>query len=161
MEGKYHGNKHSCYRDSQFRSKEGRDSSSVSPSFGGGEVSRNAPVCGVERRVTSSGLPVLTSAMVAIDHGPVGSAAAFFKESMRCAAMTGTKIGCNLCMGHKRISVAQRSFRHKKKKLTPQGRAESRPPEHTHMVSKNKINYPRTYRIPPTVPKIKKNCCNS
>jgi hypothetical protein len=104
---------------------------------------------------------VLTSAMVAIDHGPIGSAAAFFKESMRCAAMTGTKIGCSLCMEHKRISVAQRSFRHKKKKLTPQAHVESHPPEHTHMVSKNKINYPRTYRISPTVPKIKKDCCNS
>ena len=34
--------------------------------------------------------------MVATDHAPFGSAAAFFKESMSRDAMTGTNIGCNL-----------------------------------------------------------------
>ena len=51
---------------------------------------------GMERRVPSpAGLPVLKLAMVGTVH-VLGSAAAFFKESMRRDAMTGTKIGCNL-----------------------------------------------------------------
>ena len=50
----------------------------------------------MEWRVPSPGdLPVLKSVIDGTAH-VLGSAAAFFKESMRRDAMTGTKIGCNL-----------------------------------------------------------------
>ena len=54
-------------------------------------------VCDANSRVPSlGGHPTLKLVMVATDHAPFGSAAAFFKDSMSRVAMTGVKIGCAL-----------------------------------------------------------------
>ena len=77
------------------------DSSSISSSFGGAgvsEISCDLPSNGDAKleALSSSDPPAPKLVMVVRDHGPVGSSAAFFKESMRRDAMTGTKIGCTL-----------------------------------------------------------------
>lgn len=72
-------------------------SSSISSSFGLVEVSAvscsSLGTCGAKRMTLSSAdLPRLELVMVSSDHTTFGPAAAFFKESMRRDAMTGTKI---------------------------------------------------------------------
>ena len=70
----------------------------MSSSFGGAEISHDPPsFCDVKSGVASvGGRSTLRVVMVATGHAPVGSAATFFKDSMRREAMSGTNIGCTL-----------------------------------------------------------------
>lgn len=75
----------------QLRGARGIESSSTPSSFGKGRVSNvswDAPNTR-DAKLICVALP--ESDIVSIDHGLVGSTAAFFKESMRRDAMTGTK----------------------------------------------------------------------
>jgi hypothetical protein len=78
--------------DMRFRGDGGATSSSMSSSsgvVGASEISCNSPdTLDAKRAVPSQ--PGLV--MVSSDHAPSGSTAAFFKESMRRDAMTGTKV---------------------------------------------------------------------
>jgi len=84
-------------RDPRLRGDRGIGSSSISPSFGRSKVSEiwrdTSNVCSVKRVTPCSCIvPLSTSDMVERDHGTVGSAAAFFRESMRRDAMIGTRV---------------------------------------------------------------------
>ena len=119
-EGKDNLNERSC-RHPRF---EGIDLSSTSPSFDGLRVPEIScdplSVQDAKRIVPTSGVfPLPKLVIVMRDHGTAGSAAAFFKESMRRDAMTGTKTVFTL-----RIPSLYRSFRgcfevREKSKLTP------------------------------------------
>jgi len=72
------------------------DSSSTAPSSGRPVTSRtwcdSLGTCDAKRMVPSCGpAPLPVPCMVARDHGPIGSAAAFFRESMRRVAMIGMR----------------------------------------------------------------------
>jgi hypothetical protein len=119
-----HGDGCSCCRDLRFRGNEGRESSSTSSPFGGVEAPRDAlNIRDTNLRVPFGGFPVLASVMVATDHGPVGSAAAFFNESMRCVATIGTKIGCILCMRYNKYRLLGGRFSARREKNLHSGRA--------------------------------------
>lgn len=97
--------------------------SSISSSFSPLEVSEvpqgSIDTCGAKRMILSSACtPKLRLVMVSIDHTTLGPTAAFFKESIRRDAMTGTKTEFVLWRKEVNISCSKFALRQDKKKPT-------------------------------------------